>query len=81
MKERPLKALRQQKQQAAVCGLIAPTDCGIIELNMSDKSVSRTKCTDEFLAVLTMALIYRLFWSFLLRLASTVKCRKGERQR
>lgn len=43
MKERPLKALRQQKQQAAVCGLIAPTGCGIIELDMSDRSVSRTQ--------------------------------------
>lgn len=63
MKARPLKALRQQKQQAVVCGLIALTGCGIIELDMSDRSVSGTKCTDEFLAALTMALIYRLFWS------------------
>lgn len=63
MKARPLKALRQQKQQAVVCGLIAPTGCRIIELDVSDRSVSGTKCTDEFLAALTMALIYRLFWS------------------
>lgn len=63
MKARPLKALRQQKQQAVVCGLIALTGCRIIELDMSDRSVSGTKCTDEFLAALTMALIYRLFWS------------------
>lgn len=66
MKASPLKTLRQQKQQAVVCGLIAPTGCGIIELDMTDRSVSGTKCTNEFLAALTMALIYRLFWSFLL---------------
>lgn len=42
------------------------TGCRIIELDMSDRSVSGTKCTDEFLAALTMALIYRLFWSPLL---------------
>lgn len=64
MKARPLKALRQQKQQAVVCGLIALTGCRIIELDMSDRSVSGTKCTNEFPAALTMALIYRLFWSF-----------------
>lgn len=62
-KARPLKALRQQKQQAVVCGLIALTGCRIIELDMSDRSVSGTKCTDEFVAALTMALIYRLFWT------------------
>lgn len=62
MKVRPLKALRQQKQQAVVCGLIALTDRRIIELDMSDRSVSVAKCTDEFLTALTMALIYRLFW-------------------
>lgn len=61
VKVRPLKALRQQKQQAVVCGLIALTGHRIIELDMSDRSVSGTKCTDEFLTVLTMALIYRLF--------------------
>lgn len=59
---RPLKALRQQKQQAVVCGLIALSGRRIIELDMSDRSVSGTKCTDEFLAAVTMALIYRLFW-------------------
>lgn len=63
MKARPLKALRQQKQQAVVCGLIALTGCRIIGLDVSDRSVSGTKCTDEFLVALTMALIYRLFWS------------------
>lgn len=61
MRARPLKAQRQQKQQAAVCGLVALTDCRIIELDVSDGSVSGTKCTDEFLAALTMALVLRLF--------------------
>ena len=78
MKARPLKALRQQKQQAAVCGLIAPTGRTIIELDMIDRSVSGTKCTDEFLAALTMTLIYRLFWSSRPMYYSTVK-RKDER--
>lgn len=76
MKERPLKALRQQKQQAVVCGLIAPTGCRIIELDLSDRSVSGTKCSDEFLAAVTIALIYRLFWSFSSVFYGTVK-RKG----
>ncbi|KAJ4936063.1 hypothetical protein JOQ06_017587 [Pogonophryne albipinna] len=43
MKARPLKALRQQKQQAVVCGLIALTGCGIIELDMSDRSDSKAE--------------------------------------
>lgn len=39
MKTGPLKALRQQKQQVVVCGLIGPAVCRIIELDMSDRSV------------------------------------------
>lgn len=78
MKARPLKALRQQKQQAVVCGLIALTGRRIIELDMSDRSVSGIKCTDEFLAALTMALIYRLFWSSPLWFYSTVKRKETE---
>lgn len=62
---RPLKALRQQKQQAVVCGLIALTVCRIIELDMSDRLVSGTKCTDEFLAASTMASNHRLFWTLI----------------
>ncbi len=56
------------------------TGCRIIELDLSDRSVSGTKCTDEFLAALTMALIYRLFWSPLLCFTAQLNG-KGERQR
>lgn len=63
MKVGPLKALRQQKQQVVVCGLIGLAGCRIIELDMSDRSVSGTKCTDEFLVAFTKAPIYGLFWS------------------
>lgn len=76
MKAGPLKALRQQKQQVVVCGLIGPTGCRIIELDTSDGSVSGTKCTDEFVAAFTKALIYRLFRKFSAVFYSTVK-RKG----
>lgn len=76
MKAGPLKALRQQKQQVVVCGLIGPTGCRIIELDTSDGSVSGTKCTDEFVAAFTKALIYRLFRKFSAAFYGTVK-RKG----
>lgn len=78
MKAGPLKALRQQKQQVVVCGLIGLAGCRIIELDMSDRPVSGTKCGDEFLVALTKALIYRLFLEFCVVVYGTVKWKGRE---
>lgn len=78
MKAGPLKALRQQKQQVVVCGLIGLAGCRIIELDMSDRPVSGTKCGDEFLVALTKALICRLFLEFCAVVYGTVKWKGRE---
>lgn len=57
---------------------MASLACRIIELDTSDGSVSGTKCTDEFVAAFTKALIYRLFSEVLRRV---LRHSKAERER
>lgn len=77
MKAGPLKALRQQKQQVVVCGLIGPAGCRIIALDMSDRSVSGTKCTDEFPVAPTKADL-QIVWTFCAAVYSKVKWKARE---